>query len=183
MVIIDEKKLFMRRIITKSKSILFGIIFFLLCPFNGLVAEKLGEWYLQAGEDRFGDPTGENYYVQKVIGEGRNSIGSTSTQSVGIIYFPDPNAVGIVLVATNGLGLPLNMLFMGTEPITLYIKDSSNKTYEFSGTQVSDDGAVSIVMNDASSIVGLLRRKGSYKAVVEGDNWRCSFTFNGGMPQ
>jgi hypothetical protein len=159
--------------------------FVLIFLFAGtsLFAQELGVWSLQTQEDKFGDATGKKYYAQTVLGEGKNSIGSTSTQAVCIVY-PLNNLVVIALVSTSTFRMPLNMLFMGPEPITLYIKDSANKTYSFGGTHVlSDDGGVMIAMHNDSDLIGLLRKKDSYKAVIEGNQWRCSFNFNGGMPQ
>jgi hypothetical protein len=159
------------------------VLFFSLIGISLFAQEGFGVWTLEAKTDRFGDPTGSSYYFQVVMGEGKNSIGSTSSQVVGITY-PVADVVAIGLKDTSMFGFPLNMLFMGHESITLYVKDSTNKTYSFNGTQVSsDDGMVTIAMNNNSSLVSLLRQKGSYKAVIEGDRWSCSFTFNGGMPQ
>jgi hypothetical protein len=157
--------------------------FVLIFLFAGtsLFALEIGVWSLQTLTDKFGDPTGEKFYVQIVFGEGKNSIGSTSTQEVGISYLV--NQVAIVLASTSTFRMPLHMLFMGPEPITLYIKDSANKTYSFGGTQISSDGGVNIAMHNDPDLIGLLRKKGSYKAVIEGDQWSCSFNFNGGMPQ
>jgi hypothetical protein len=159
--------------------------FVLIFLFAGtsLFALEIGVWSLQTPKDKFGDPTGEKFYVQAVLGEGKNSIGSTSTQVVGISY-PVSNQVAIGLASISTFSMPLNMLFMGPEPITLYIKDSANKTYSFGGTQTSSDGGVVVIaMHNDSDLIGLLRKKGSYKAVIEGGQWSCSFNFNGGMPQ
>jgi hypothetical protein len=158
------------------------VLLFLLVGMS-LFAQEFGVWTLQTETDRFGDPTGVSFYVQLVMGEGKNSIGSTSSQAVVIMY-PVANVIVIRLKDTSMFGFPLHMLFMGPESITLYVKDSTNKTYSFNGTQVSsDDGMVTIAMNNNSSLTSLLRQKGNYKAVIEGNQWSCSFTFNGGMPQ
>jgi hypothetical protein len=117
------------------------------------------------------------------LGEGTNLIGRKSTQDVMVFYHIQEGTVGFVLMDTSSFTMPLNMLFMGPEAITVYLKDSAGKTYTFTGNQVTDQGAVGIRMNNSSTLVSLLRKKDKYKAVIEGDRWKCSFTFSGGMPQ
>jgi hypothetical protein len=160
------------------------LVLFLSFVGIALFAQELGKWILEQMIDRFGDPTGESCYLQINMGEGKNSIGSTSSQAVFIGYYPISSSVKILLKDVGMFSFPLNTLFMGPEPITLYIKDSANRTNSFKGNQVSsDDGAVTIRMNDNSNLISLLRQKGSYKAVIEGERWSCSFTFNGSLPQ
>jgi len=158
------------------------VVFFTLCP-GFTEAQELGKWFLRGVTDRFGDETGEYGWGYAVIGEGTNSIGSKSMQLVMVAYHVERNVVGFILKDMSSLSMPLNMLFMGPEAITLYLKDTANKTYSFSGMQMSDEGAVLIAMNQNVSLLSLLRRKDIYKAVIEGDRWSCSFRFEGGMPQ
>jgi hypothetical protein len=164
----------------KKREIIFVMTF--LVVGMSLFTQEIGVWSLQINRDRFGDPTGESYYSLGVTGEGKNSIGNTSSQFVFIAY-PISNLVAIGVRSAERFSMPLNTIFMGPEPITLYIKDSANRTYSFTGKQLSDNSQVTIAMDNNSSLVNLLQQTDSYKAVIEGERWSCSFTFNGGMPQ
>jgi len=163
-----------------KNSIWLALTFAFIVPLN--LWAKDFEWTRVEGTDKFGDPDGTYRYQFTTFGEGTNSIGSTSTQFVGILYYMPKSRIGIALKDTSSFSMPLNMLFMGPESITLYVKDSTGKTYTFKGQQISDSGGVVIAMND-NGLLPLLRQKGTYKAVVEGDRWECSFSFDGGMPQ
>jgi len=79
--------------------------------------------------------------------------------------------------------MPLNMLFMGPEQISLYLKDSNGKTYTFNGNQISLDGRYVMIMINSTSLMSLLQKNDTYKAVIEGDNWKCDFSFSGNMPK
>jgi hypothetical protein len=171
------KNIFEEAVGGKMKKRILALFLFFLLP--GIFLSALGEWTLQTGINKFGDPTQIN--VQSVRGKGENSIGRTSSQFIIIGYpFSDGN---VSITLGDKSGFPLNTLFRGTpEPITLNIKDSANKSYEFRGDQISDNGVVWVVIDKNSGLVDLLRRKDSYSTVIEGDRWSCSFTFNGGMP-
>jgi hypothetical protein len=145
--------------------------------------EVFGKWALMARKDKFGDPTGDSFYAQANFGEGKDVNGRKSLQTVGIMCFWTKSvtkSISIFFTAMNASSFPLNMLLFGPEPVTLYIKDSANKTYSFKGTQDNDD---SITMGNNPNLLSLLRQRGAYKAVIEGEHWSCSFTFNGGLPQ
>lgn len=149
-----------------------------------LFTQELGVWRQYQLTDRFGDPTGYSYWGQGVRGEGISSGGNSSPQVVAIAYPEISNRIEISLKDLGILGIPLRMLYFGLQPsIILYIKDSANNTYAFEGVHVSSDGGImDILMDNDSGLLDLLRKSGSYKAVIEGDDWSCSFTFNGGMP-
>jgi hypothetical protein len=167
-----------------KKNILV-LIFSLVGVFLFASDIELGVWEFYAPKDRFGDPTGKSQYSQFVLGEGIDSTGRKSSQIVGIIYSSNREiVVGIVLFGD----FPLYRALFGPELITLYIKDLANRTYSFIGMQslsevVGNAHTTVILVNNDTSLFNLLRQKGSYKAVIEGKHWSCSFTFNGGLPQ
>ena len=168
----------------KKEFLMFFIVTTVYFVVPVYAQDGVDTWEKYIVTDRFGDPTGEYVYRKGVFGEGANSRGRKSTQLVNILYHPVQNVVNVALIDTSRFSIPLNILFMGPEAVTLYIKDNSGKTYNFNGTQMSsDDGQVSIEMNKDSSLVSLLRRNDKYKAVIEGNHWKCNFSFTGGMPQ
>jgi hypothetical protein len=156
----------------------------LLLPLS-LSAQEFGTWSRQSKTDRFGDPTGEYAYVQPIMGEGTNSIGNKSSQVVVITYSSASGDNVIIGLKDTGIfSMPLNWLLMGPEPITLYVKDSVSRTHSFSGFQISSDGGmVTAGIPNNANLIALLKKSGSYKAVIEGERWSCSFSFNGGMPE
>jgi hypothetical protein len=164
----------------KQKRHLVFIVL-LLCS-TSIFAQEFNKWYPRESKDRFGDPDGDSQFMYVTLGEGINSIGSKSTQGVAVVYYIQLRIVGFALKDTSSFSIPLNMLFMGPETITLYLKDAAGKTYTFNGFQFNDQGGVGIKMNNNPSLVDLLRKKDTYKSVIEGDRWSCSFTFSGGMP-
>jgi hypothetical protein len=101
-----------------NKRVCFGIALIVLLHVfvpATLVSQELGfgKWIPQQMEDRFGDPTGESIYGHIVLGEGANSIGRTSAQMAGVMYYPLENRVAIDLQDSGMFGMPLNMLLMG----------------------------------------------------------------------
>jgi hypothetical protein len=135
--------------------------------------------------DKFGDPTGEYYYTQIVYGTGSSSSQSSSSQGVGIYYYPKNNILAFAIKTNELFSLPLNMFLFRNEPVTLYLKDSANKTYSFSGFQYEKlvEMMMAIVIYPDNELTSLLKMNGAYRAVIEGNDWKCSFTFNGGLPQ
>jgi hypothetical protein len=160
------------------------LCFFLFIS-SSLFAQQPGDWRKLSVPDRFGDATGEYSIVQAVVGSGTNSSGRKSSQAVGIYRFPSDNAVVIGLITLDDFGLPLDMIVLGNPPATLYIKDSSGKTHTFSGFEIENKGTLGVAFINDRALISLLKKNGTYKAVLEGDDrgWSCSFTFNGGMPE
>jgi hypothetical protein len=158
---------------------------FFLFISSSLFAQQSGDWFKRSETDRFGDATGEYFILQAILGSGTSSSGRKSSQAVGIYHFLSDNMVIIALVPLDDFGLPLDMIVWGNPPATLYIKDSSGKTHTFSGYESEEKGNFGVSFINDRALVSLLKKNGTYKAVLEGDDrgWSCSFTFNGGMPE
>jgi hypothetical protein len=147
--------------------------------------QELGKWGRDALPDKFGDSTGPVVFKQIILGKGSNSTQSNAAQWILMGYIPSVNILSFGIKEIGALSFPLNMLLWQDEPITLSIKDSSGKIYSFDGIQDKDSrgGMMSIPIFPDNSLTALLRKSGTYKAVIEGKNWSCAFSFNGGMPE
>jgi hypothetical protein len=172
--------------VTNRKRIkLIFLVFFGLLS-TGLYAQQLDLWFKSADKDKFGDATGKYNTLYFTKGNGVGSRGKKSPQIVGINYQPhNRNAVFISFKPINEYELNLDMFIWGTPQVTLYIKDSAGKTYEFHGLEAEALGLLGVVFINNTELIALLRNPGTYRAVVDGGDrdWSCSFTFEGGMPE
>jgi hypothetical protein len=167
-----------------SRRILKIILGLLLVIQVSASAQSSGDWK-RIATDKFGDPIGEVFYDQMVLGTGSSSTQNNELQSIHIIS--DGNDLVFLIKETGTFNFPLNSFLWKNEPVLLYIKDSSGKTYSFDGIQHKDSlyDAMTIEIFPDDSLTALLRRSGRYKAVIEGERerWSCSFSFNGSIPE
>jgi hypothetical protein len=175
-----------------KKSSVFLVCFLLLfSPFVAFsqgynLLQDIGKWI------RTVDNTDGNYGMRTTtMGIGTNPAGRWDAQQIMIVC--EPNKLKNVAISLEGgfSGFYLDMFVVGEPKVTLYITDSSGKTYNFNGFEVEvsdmpyggEHGIVIMFINN-SSLVSLLKRNDTYEAVLEGNDrgWSCNFTINGGMP-
>jgi hypothetical protein len=165
------------------KAFIFGV-FFTAISFCGFSLE-FDQWNKLQHKDKFGDIIEEYSIHYSTKGTWKNTKGIKSEQNVDLSYATQdgiPVVVVTILAPMDDVAVPLTRDNMY---VTLYIKNSNEKTYQFSGMVLEAKTTLSIIFINSPELVSLLKRKDSYKAVLDGNlrHWDCSFTFNGEMPE